>query len=241
MQPYVWKVKQFLELVREKVSESAASSVASAVRSVPWKLWLAEYHAESVEEVIARLVPADAEPRFWAVVQLLRESAPGDQERPIRLAVFEAEAHTIACAQALHSVIDLFGPIIYTGLGLSESRLEPKKQYPRNVLRALKANGDHASIADCLQSLLDSEAYRYVRAYVNTTKHRSLVPSSYAVSFEVTPPDRVQGLRIAAFEYQGEIFDRRWALVLTEDYRTSIHEAAVRLGINLNAELQSAA
>lgn len=239
--PKIWQTKRFVDLVRVKVSESVAVAVAEPVRSVPWKLWMAHFHADQAERIFEQLSPTEGDSRVWAVGQLLSEAAPGDRDRPIRLGQFEAEAHTIACAQALHSVVDLFGPIVYQGLGLSTlgSRLSPRQQYPSKILQLLENSGRYTGVADALRALIELPAYRYVRAYVNTTKHRSLVPASYAVSFEADPPDRVLGLRISKFEYEGQKFERLWAAELTNEYRVSIGKMVVLLGIELNRTLVS--
>lgn len=240
--PKTWQMKHFVELVRVKVSESAASAIAAPVQSVPWKLWMAHFHADQAARTFERLMPVEKDQRVWVVGQLLSEAAPGERERTIRLGQFEVEAHTIACAQALHSVVDLFGPIVYEGLGLSRfgEQLGPRQQYPAKVFQVLQNSNTHAEVAVAFRAVLELPAYRYVRAYVNTTKHRSLVPASYTVSFETEPPATVQGVRISEFEYEDQKFGRLWAAELTNQYRASIHEMVVLLGIELNRTLEAA-
>lgn len=115
MQP--WNLKRFVDLVREKVSESAASRVAALIGSIPWQLCMAAFHAERASETAKQLISRDGDKYLAAARQLIREAEPGS-DRPLFLGGFEIEADTIACAQALHSLVDLFGPIVYDGLAL---------------------------------------------------------------------------------------------------------------------------
>jgi len=85
--------------------------------------------------------------------------------------------------------------------------------------------------------VLSLPAYRLLQPYVNATKHRSLILAAYSISLQ---PDQTYGLRISGFEYKGSVFEARWATAVTIEYRASIGEAAVALGLELNRALEAA-
>ena len=59
---------------------------------------------------------------------------------------------------------------------------------------------------DRIGTLIQSYWFRYVVAFINTTKHRRLVQHSTMVSFEES---RV-GIRIGAFDYDGVSYPAYW-------------------------------
>lgn len=235
-----WQPNEFLSLVGQKLGSAVADEISPPVASIGWKLMMAEYHAEQATRLLDSLPPADTDARVWAAKQLIIEASPGRRDRPLRVGQFEAEAHAIACAQALHSAVDLFGPVVYAGLALGAHGsigIHENQRYPRNVLERLKKLSVAPGVVSALRSVLDSSAYRYIQGYTNVTKHRSLVPAFYSVSFEAEPSGTTHGMRISEFEYKGKKFASIWANELVNDYRLSIRISVVALGSALNRAL----
>ena len=93
------------------------------------------------------------------------------------------------------------------------------------------------SVARAARRLLESEEFRYLSSYVNTTKHHSLVPVDYSVNLDVDAQQH--GLRIAAFTHGDAAWPERWAsdFLETDSRRLTDHLGAV--GAELNSELRS--
>jgi hypothetical protein len=126
----------------------------------------------------------------------------GDDERQDQLnrARIASEAHTLAAVRSARAMWDVFAFLVNdVALG---SRLEERECNIFSVRDALPKSKLKSSLGD----LTSSEWFRYVNAFVNTAKHRNLVPQSFRVSFE---DDKV-GIRIEAFEYNGKPFPSYW-------------------------------
>lgn len=96
-----------------------------------------------------------------------------------------------------------------------------------------------ANIRDAIDALLDLYQFKYLIAYVNTTKHRSLVQVQYTAHVDPTDNPR-QGLRIKAFEYrnaQGNkvSYDELWAEDFLFSEAQHICNGILKIGNALNA------
>jgi hypothetical protein len=151
------------------------------VRSVSWKLDIAQYHTAEALSAIPKSLPEVPDKRRLATHLALLDMSGWEEAKPFSEAQFTCEAHAIAAAQALHSVADILSHVIYLGLGL-EATSTPLSVGERNlssVLRNLKKSGVAPKVTDALTHLTASDRFRYLRAYVNTTKHVSLVDRGF--------------------------------------------------------------
>jgi hypothetical protein len=106
------------------------------------------------------------------------------------------EANVIGCIHAARSILDIFSHLINDLLLCSS--LQP------HICDIVK---DHDALPDCdlkdhLGRLLTSYWFNYVSGFINTTKHRRLVPHKFSVSFL----SGAAGIQLGAFEYKGTEF-----------------------------------
>ena len=110
------------------------------------------------------------------------------------------EANVIGCIHAARSIFDIFSHPI-NGLLLG-SRI------PAHVCDISKAHEAllQSELKDQIGKLLATDWYNYVVGFINTTKHRKLVPHKFSVSFE----SDAAGIQLGSFEYKGTTFPSYW-------------------------------
>ena len=186
-----------LSLVEAKTD---LQTLSRYVNSVTWKLEIAAYHITEALEAIPRILPKDATDKrkaaFGLQWALMSDHDEGDA---MAIAQRQTEAHTIAAAQAIHSVPDILAQALYLAFRLDTIR--PMRECDRtmtSVVRALKS-ASIGSVSAPVEELLTSDIFKYLRAFVNTTKHRSLIDYSFHMSVEDSEDF---GLSIFPFVYQ---------------------------------------
>jgi len=240
----VWSIRRFRELASAVWDEDLVESAYSAAQGLARDFDFAGFHARQVCQLMDNLEFPAARPgetRGWAAMrQLFYEAEPGDKQRPLSRARFEATAHLIAFFRALHSATDLIAPLVYFGLGLPNRLPRPiseRKIYPAVVRDKLAAANLHAEVVSALDRLVASHAYRYLRALVNTLKHRRLVPAGFQISFDFTG-DPKYGMRIGHFSYDNESFEQCWAGEYFENGSREISARVIEIGVAVNRALE---
>ena len=211
---------KILNQVSQIHDEKQAELLKPILISFVWKFYIAQYHADESKDIILRLISQPSKEEYIEVVKLIFENASGsDKGKQFRIAIFKAEANMIAYAQSIHSLGDIFAQIIYISLNLDQ-RL--KKPIPLQLRTISKINETITNIPEYrrlhseLNSFLKSGQFKYLNAYVNTTKHRSLIPVNYSVSFtERIEP--IHGLKIEGFSYNNDTFKTKYSNELIED------------------------
>lgn len=92
-----------------------------------------------------------------------------------------------------------------------------------------------------LASYLDSSAFKYLAAFVNTEKHHELINSSFSLSVSVGSVASA-GLQIAKFSYDGpagiESYDRKWAADFFEKDFEALLKETIAVGRSLTDRLK---
>lgn len=237
-----WNLKELFDQVLQRHCKQQADLLKASLVSYIWKLFIAQYHAEESKAIIGKLISHPSKEGYVAATKLILEQASGtDKGREIDLALFQAEAHMIAYAQSLHSLADILSQIIYYSLKLDKhlkKQIDEKGRYLSKVSKAIKSLQQFNKLYLEVNHLLNSDKFNYLRAYVNTTKHRSLIPTTYSVDFveSITP---THGLKIAEFEYDGNSYKTKWAWEFIETDYKYFKEAFDNIGniINLSVKV----
>jgi hypothetical protein len=168
--------------------------------SVYWKLRLAHYHASKALSAIPSAI-SDDEPDKQAAAFVMHVALMSGQDEgdPLGIAMIEAEAHAIAAAQAMDSVPDILSQVLYLAFRLDLGRpMREGLRTAQSVTQAFEAVSLN-SVSWGLKELVSSETFEYLHAFVNITKHRSLIDKHFRWSIE--DPDDL-GLAIVAFRYE---------------------------------------
>lgn len=235
-----WNRKELFDQVLQKHGKAQADLLKPFLISFIWKLFISRYHAEESKAIIGELISQPVKDQYIESVKLILEQASGtDKGQKFALAQFQSEAHMIAYAQSLHSIADILSQIIYYSLNLDKNLKKPIKERTRylgNVNEGIKCKYNKLYLE--VNHLLKSDKFRYLKAYVNTTKHRSLIFAKYYIDF-VENIDPIYGLKIGEFRYDDKHYKAKWSREFMEDDYKFIEEAFFNIGniINLSAKM----
>ncbi len=157
-------------------------------------------------------------------------------DRQFSTARFQAYAHTVACVQSMHAVVDNMVHFIYYVLGANldpTTRIEQERDITWSKVNKRLIEGP---IKEGLRALLDDPGFSYLAALSNHSKHRSIIEVSYSVNFE---SDTVEhGLRFNPFTYEGTDYPPKWVRsTLIYEYQRQ-EGLILRIGNAVNDELR---
>ncbi len=215
-----WKIKELEEAVLKSHGISYADKIHEPLQSFHLKSMMAFYHAEEYQKNLNEMLKAsgetgkaniDANATLMAIFQALSNEKKGDK---VILAKFKAEANLIASAQAIHSLFDIIASIVYLALKLDSypNPLLENKINLYSVNKFLKKNPICLKTLGAIKNIISSPEFDYLAAYVNTTKHRSLVSSSLSASFV----ENKSGILLKGFtyvDYKGNLkhYNKKWS------------------------------
>jgi hypothetical protein len=235
----VWDTEEFKNLVRGRYGEEQLAKVERPLTSVSWKLVLAQYHAEESKRLYRSYLTEEPLDELIQVVnQVLLAASSSEEASKFVEARILSEAHVIAYAQSLHSVADILAQVIYLGLDLEIDLSEPIPMRYLGLHRVCEMVKERLAleVADTINTFRQSPRFLYLQAYVNTTKHRSLVDVTHSISLELSDPR--YGIKILPFEYKGKSFAEKWAYdFVGQDFR-AICEGIFRIGSAMNRSLR---
>ena len=175
----VWDTKEFKNLVCGCYGEEQLAKVERPLASVSWKLMLAQYHAEESKRLYRSYLTEEPLDELIQVVNQVLLAASGSEEASKSVeARILSEAHVIAYAQSLHSVADILAQVIYLGLDLERDLPKPIPMHSRGLCRVCESMLRESlalEVADAISTFRQSPRVLYLQAYVNTTKHCSVV------------------------------------------------------------------
>lgn len=239
-----WSLRRFRLLVGSRRDTESTLNAEAAANGLVRESHFASFHAYEAISVVdaarrTEIKPGEG-PGMAAFRQFMDEFLSGDGDRPLREASFKAAAHSIAFFRSLHAATDLLAPVIYWGLGLREELAKPLSEAsinPTNVASALASLHSHSKVEASLLELLSNPSFKYVRALSNSTKHRSLVPAGFSVSYDFSP-DPKHGVRIGRFQY-GQEYSPRWVSDYIQDCYPDVIRGMIAVGRAVNADLAS--
>jgi hypothetical protein len=186
-----WKLKELEDIVQNIHGKSYAEKILEPLHSFHLKSLMAYYHADEYQKIIKEMLAkfrktsgdnSDTDATIMAIFSGISDEKTGNI---IIEAKFKAEAHLIASAQALHSLSDIIATIIYWAFKL-DSYPNPPRENKINlysIKKSLKDNSLYRKTQKSISNITASSEFDYLTAYVNTTKHKSLISSSLSASF----------------------------------------------------------
>lgn len=239
-----WELKEIEDAIRNTHGAQYADAIYEPLQSFAWKSNMAYFHACEAEQILKEAVAVtpginDHDRQSIAIGKaVIFSAAPGEAGQLLRLAQFRAEAHIIASAQALHSLCDIVCHVVYWAYQLDTvpNAPAPNRLNLHSTLRSLNTLPQYATTASLIQAVVDSPEFTYLAAYVNTTKHKSLIGSSMSASFG---PEDHGGIRIKSFSYIDPVgnhhhFDSKWVYDFLFQENQSVRLKLVAVGKSLN-------
>lgn len=196
-----WNIKELRELIERKHGSLQLEKLAPHLDSVSWKTVLANYHLYTAKDAFEHFFDNEEEEYVKAVELLI---STGEEASSFKEAKLISEANIIAYAQSMHSIADILSHVIFHTFRINEikesdiSIKEVNKTLPQGQLKSK------------VTRLLGLKEFCYLDAFVNITKHVSLVFSNYHVDLR-EKSEKEHGVRFNAFSYKNRQFNEKWS------------------------------
>lgn len=216
-----WSLKSLRDYIL--LERNKEQSLLDLVNSMDRGITIFRYHFSTARDSLAEFFDPNEAAKNEQVKRVLGVS---DDQEEFQLAKIANEANTIAAIYTVRSLYDLLAQLI-RGLLLEDTLSESACNIHR-VRDHLPESGLKSSIED----VLDSDGFKYINAFANVSKHRSLVKYGAWVDFV---NDR-SGVKFSAFEYREQQFPEHWSDEILEEILKTKNEI-ITAGIALNQEL----
>jgi hypothetical protein len=216
-----WSLKDLRDYIVQEYDKDP--SMLDLVNSIDRGISIFRYHFSTARDSLTDFYAGDEKANKKHVERAFGISE--DQEE-FELAKIANEANTIAAIYTVRSVFDLFAQLVRRLL------LEDKLSEDECNIHRVRDHLQDGPLRNSIQRLLESEGFRYINAFVNVTKHRSLVKYGPWVDFE----DDKAGVKFSAFKYRNKPFPALWSEEILEKILTTKNEI-VTAGIALNHQL----
>lgn len=187
-----WNLKELRDLIEEKYGKKQLEKARPHIDSVDWKIGIVSYHSYVSEAAFKGLFNNEESETIQAVKLIL---SSGEEASKFNEARVIAEANLIACAQSMHSVLDIFAHVIFHALKIEEMEED------EITITAINKKLPEGALKTKITRLLGLRGFNYLKDFVNTTKHISLIFSSYNVNLEDLS-EQEHGLKLNSFSYQ---------------------------------------
>ncbi|GAB3038672.1 hypothetical protein GCM10027285_23420 [Oleiagrimonas citrea] len=209
-----WDLKELRAYVQQLFGEEQLHTVNQCLRTIGDRREFSRYHFREAKGLMEGVLQGRKDYELIAA-QL---GAFDTDERQFSTARFQAYAHTVACVQSMHAVVDNMVYFAYYVLGFNQNPdtcIENERGITWcNVRKKLSAG----PIKDGLSTLLHDPGFTYLAALSNHSKHRSIIDVSYLASFESEAIEH--GLRFKPFTYDSKSYPTKWVLpTLTNEYQ----------------------
>lgn len=207
-----------------KTSCTNDAELLQLVRSIDRSCRIFGYHMVTARDAMKAWIPEDAEDAQREMMLAVFGSL--DQQPEYEWAKIVNEAHLIACLHTTRGVWDIYAQL------LNRLIVTPALSVEDCDIGRVASLLPASALRERLNRLLASHWYRYVSAFINTTKHRQLVEHMTAVSFE----EGRSGIRVGAFQYRKSTFPAYWDTEVLEGV-IEVKNAVIDCGRFLNAHL----
>lgn len=224
-----------LELVREKFDDKQVDLVKPSLKSISWKLAQAEFHIKESKKVLNDALPNEVD--LTGMFKIAGWFGGHDKDK-FQLAGFATEAYLIAFAQSLHSVTDIAAQVIVHALNLNNTSKLDEKSGIKKVIDHFTQKQLYPELLDAINNLVWSQEFLYLEAYVNTTKHRTLIENYFKLNLESTN-EQQYGIELSDFSFKGEYFPSKYADDFTGEIYMKITDGIRNVGSVLNKTVQS--
>lgn len=243
-----WKIKELEDAVLSKHGDFYAGKLHEPLQSFHLKNMMSYYHADEYQRILRKMLAStsvvneDDYDNVAIAKTIIFGASAGNKSSYLLLAQFKAEAHIISSAQAIHSLCDILAIIIYFAFRLDSYPNPPpeNKINLHSINKVLRKNSLYTLTQKSIDNVLTSLEFEYLGAYVNTSKHKSLIPLSLFASFQA---NQKSGMCIKKFSYkdfQGNLkhFDHK----LSQDFlfvdNENLKNNLLKVGNTLNNYLK---
>lgn len=216
--PNSWDLKALREFV--KINKESVQLHLERIDSVSRAIEIFEYHKQLAKDSVDKVEPKNT---LNAIELVL---TPREKSAYYRTQKLVIQANTQACIHYARSIHDLFAQLT-NGLLLKK----PLGVHDCDI-KKLREKLEASQLKNLIDTLLESQDFAYVEAFVNTMKHRNLIQFGAFISFETG----LSGVRFKEFKYSGKTFKPLWAEQVLQ-HALAVKNKVIDIGCVLNQEL----
>lgn len=236
-----WNLEELRNLATRKYGLVASKHLDVYLESVSKKINIAAYHSLESRELLKALFEHISEDQSYVYGFELMfgiMTANIDEETRDKSAQFhnnswKAEAHVVACAYAIHAIIDIMAQVINCALDLKIAVNDV------TINKVKKIVTKYHDLFKKLEELLDYDEYKYLLSFVNNQKHIFFVPVKYTFKMQVEEGEKAHGLKIPAFEYRGVDYPEKWSDDFVTTEFVKLKDKIIETGIGVNNILKA--
>lgn len=173
-----WDLEETRRLVEKNFDKLQRERFNSYTKPFNHRFSHGQYHFQEIERLLREAI--DEKLVEKDIVQLLLVDFNQFQPTLIKI-----EAHMIACAQAIHSITDIFAHAVYfaLGLNLTDKPLKDKDINFKNVINSINESRFRV-VRESMTELLAHDLYKDLENLVIQGKHRGLDEPTIVVKLE---------------------------------------------------------
>jgi hypothetical protein len=233
-----WDLLELSDLVDKKHGSIQKKILEPFSNSIGRKFEIARYHSFEFRRLTNKYFTTDKLLNYQRAVGFIFDRFNKDETA---LAYFNdcfiSEANVVAYSQSIHSIFDILGQTIIAALNIDHFFNPTKDIYLSTVKKKLDNNKLANDIVVQIENAINSEPFKYLRAFVNTNKHLCLLEMPHTVLMS-TEEEIPYGIRIAQFNYHKDSYQQKWAKIFVIDEFEEIAKQIVGIGNSINDYLR---
>ncbi len=230
-----WHIAETKKLIELHFGWDQHQRSRHCIRAVQERLRHARYHFSEtrrlLKEAIDSRLPGES-------IYSITWPSSSEEYSTLESELMKAEAHSIACAVAIHSIADNLAHVAYFALGLNlgPNPLRERDVTAKSVVQALRRSfRPDETAAQTIEHLLADQAFQTISAFVNVAKHRGF--SESRINLEPENRGEPYLFEFGSFTYDGVAYaEREIEEVLAPAYAEA-SSAVVHTGIALHERL----
>tara|TARA_R110000744_G_scaffold31996_1_gene74980 strand:+ start:770 stop:1423 length:654 start_codon:yes stop_codon:yes gene_type:complete len=214
-----WNFKSLKSRIQEQVSDTEYKRLDQYMNAFDWKGKAVGFHLNEAHVCFEKFRDCSLD-NYITLMNKLVNNVPFPE---FHSAKAHREVSVVSAAMMVHSLPETLAQILVICLQLPAEDIHKISVY--SVRKSMK----QSKIKEKFINLIDSDEYRYINAFVNTSKHISLVKPMYSFAFDGTT---VHSIAFDEFSFKGTNFKSIRDEVLI-DYIQKLRTACVEIGAEI--------
>ncbi len=217
-----WNLKELRDFIRE--NDHRSDSSVELINAIGNIIDIFNYHLHTALTAFDNLIESNEASNPEHLAYILGAT---ERQEDYEWAVLTSQANTISCIYTARSLYDVFSQLV-------RSQLLPEVPIEKCNIFTISKQLPTINLKECIDSLLAENSFKYVNAFSNVSKHRTLVAAGPLIDFS----SNVAGVRFMEFEYRNMRFPNLWSKEVLEK-SLEVKNGIVFAGIELNKQIIS--
>ncbi|MDF0535250.1 hypothetical protein PY479_13315 [Shewanella sp. A32] len=214
-----WDFKSLKSRIQELISDTDYKRLDQYMNAFDWKGKAVGFHLNEAYICFEKFSDCSLD-NYITLINKLVNNVPFPE---FHSAKAKREISIVSAAMIVHSLPETLAQILAIYLQLPAKNIHQISV--STVLHAMK----QSKIKEKFENLITSDEYLYINAFVNTSKHISLVKPMYSFAFDGTT---IHSIAFDDFSYKGTNFESIRDEVLI-DYIQKLRTACVEIGAEI--------